>query len=389
MADSNGTTLADMAVAKELQKAMTDSKEKADKDAKAAAAILKASQLDAAMKEKSKVEAMEAAEALREYHLYMQHAEFMNQITSEYHMPCYPDWTPPAGYAAEPAFIKPRLIMTIRLTDYFVRITDQGNIAELKDQWTTFSKWLLQLGFTVRLDHSAKQIGASCGIVAARVVTWLRGSGDSFMDHDTHMATIWNHIPQANAALANDENCKTPAFKHDPMHLFCTDTLLTGEVVVVTNLFNGKRASELTHVDVQRTEPDEPGARRRPRGGQGASRFCRFLAFDQLLNLIAQDVRASIDGAPVGKKYFVANNQNSNRLGFHWVAVVYEIKASSETPLFVPLQLEQGHHINTQINFDADADLNSSSFLSSFPVVAAASYSSSSSSSSALFSSSL
>jgi len=46
------------------------------------ATVLKASQLDAAMKEKSKVEAMEAAEALREYHLYMQHAEFMN-ITSE------------------------------------------------------------------------------------------------------------------------------------------------------------------------------------------------------------------------------------------------------------------------------------------------------------------
>jgi len=163
------------------------------------------------------------------------------------------------------------------------------------------------------------------------------------------------------------------------MHLFCTDTLLTGEVVVVTNLFNGKRASELTHVDVQRTEPDEPGARRRPRGGQGASRFCRFLAFDQLLNLIAQDVRASIDGAPVGKKYFVANNLHSNRAGFHWVAVVYEIKASSETPLFVPLQLEQvqAHHMNTRINFDADANFNSSSYLPPLPVVSAASSSSS------------
>ena len=147
---------------------MMDSKERADKDAKAAAAILKASQLDAAMKEKSKVEAIEAAEALRDYHLYMQHAEFMNQITSEYHMPCYPDWTPPAGYAAEPAFIKPRLIMTIRLTDYFVRITDQGNIAELKNQWATFSKWLLHLGFTVRLDHSAKQIGKYWSIMRYR-----------------------------------------------------------------------------------------------------------------------------------------------------------------------------------------------------------------------------
>ena len=262
--------------------------------------------------------------------------------------------------------------MTIRLTDYFVRITNQGNITELKDQWAKFSTWLRQLGFTVKLDHSAKQIGASCGIVAARVVTWLRESGDSFMDHDTHMATIWNHIPQANAALANDENCKTPAFKYDKVHLLCTDTLLTGEVVVVTNLFNGKRASELMQADVQRTEPDEPGARRRPRGGHGASRFCRFPAFDQLLNIIAQDVRASINGAPVGKKYFVANNLNSNRAGFHWVAVVYEIKASSGTPLFVPLEQVQAHHINTRINFNADADFNSSSYIPPLPVVSAA-----------------
>ena len=66
--------------------------------------------------------------------------------------------------------------------------------------------------------------------------------------------------------------------------------------------------------------------------------------------------------APVGKKYFVANNLNSNRAGFHWVAVVYEIKASSGTPLFVPLEQVQAHHINTRINFDADADFNSSSY---------------------------
>jgi len=162
------------------------------------------------------------------------------------------------------------------------------------------------------------------------------------------------------------------------MHLWCTDMLLTGEVVVVADLFNGKRASELMQADVQRTEPDEPGVRRRPKGGHGASRFCRFPAFDQLLNIIAQDVRASIDGAPVGKKYFVANNLNSNRAGFHWVAVVYEIKASSGTPLFVPLEQVQAHHINTRINFDSDADFNSSSsYLPPLPVVSAASSSSS------------
>ena len=122
---------------------MMDSKDKADKNAKAAAAILKATQLAADLKAKSNVEAQKAAAALSRNHWDMQHAEFINQITSEYHMPCYPGWTPPTGYAAEPSYtIPPRLIMTIRLTDYFVRVTDQGNIAELKEQWATFSHWL-------------------------------------------------------------------------------------------------------------------------------------------------------------------------------------------------------------------------------------------------------
>ena len=159
------------------------------------------------------------------------------------------------------------------------------------------------------------------------------------------------------------------------MHLWCTDFLLTTEVVVVTNLFNGKQASELTHVDVLRQEPDEPGARRRPTGGHEASRFCRFLAFDQLLNFIAQDVRASIDGAPVGKRYFIANNLHSNRPGFHWVAVVYDIKASSD-PLFVTPHLERTHDINAQIDFGAEADFNSSHYLPPLPAAAAASSSS-------------
>ena len=106
---------------------------------------------------------------------------------------------------------------------------------------------------------------------------------------------------------------------------------------------------------------DEPGARRRPRGGQEASRFCRFPAFDQLLYSIAQDVRASIDGAPVGKKYFIANNLHSNRVGFHWLSVVYEIKAPSESPLIVSPQLEPTHDVNTRINFEADANVNNTS----------------------------
>jgi len=100
---------------------------------------------------------------------------------------------------------------------------------------------------------------------------------------------------------------------------------------------------------------------------------CRFPAFDQLLNFIAQDVRASIDGAPVEKKYFIANNLHSNRPGFHWVAVVYDIKASSEYPLFVTPHLKRTQDINTRIDFGADADFSSSSYLPPLPLVVASS----------------
>jgi hypothetical protein len=272
-----------MAAAKELQKTLLDSKGQADKEAKTAAALLRSTQLASAVMAKAKSDAQKVAQERFEYEAYMQHVTFMNGITSEHRIPSYPGWILPAAFASELAYSKPRLIMNIKLTDYYVRATDQGNVAMLKDQWATFSIWLRHLGFTVKLDHSAKQIGSSCGIVAARVATWLRESGDSFMDHDTHSAVLWTHIHPANTALANDINCKTPAFKHNPMHLWCTDVLSTGEVVVITDLFNGNQVSELLHRDEPRTERAEPGARRRPRGGQEASRFCRFPAFDQLL----------------------------------------------------------------------------------------------------------
>jgi len=87
---------------------------------------------------------------------------------------------------------------------------------------------------------------------------------------------------------------------------------------------------------------------------------------------IAQDVRASIDGAPVGKRYFIANNLHSNRPGFHWVAVVYDIKTTSD-PLFVTPHLERTHDINAQIDFGAEADLNSSHYLPPLPLVGASS----------------
>ncbi len=66
-----------MALAKELQKTLMDSKEIADKVAKAAAALLKSTQVDAAMKAKSKVDAEMAAEAQEQKYSKRQHETFI------------------------------------------------------------------------------------------------------------------------------------------------------------------------------------------------------------------------------------------------------------------------------------------------------------------------
>ena len=93
----------------------------------------------------------------------------------------------------------------------------------------------------------------------------------------------------------------------------------------------------------------------------------RFVDFRLLLSSITKDVRASIDVAPVGKIYFIANNFHINRVGFYWVPVVYEMKALPESSLIVSPQLERTHDINTRINFEADADFNNASSSLSLP----------------------
>jgi hypothetical protein len=124
------------------------------------------------------------------------------------------------------------------------------------------------------------------------------------------------------------------------MHLWCTDVLFTGEVFEKTDLFNGNQVSELLHRDEPRTERDEPGAHRRPRGGKEASGFCRFPAFLHLMSsfIPLPKISEPLLMVPIGKKCFIANNLHSNRVGFHRVSVVYEIKTHSESPLIVPPQ---------------------------------------------------
>ena len=95
------------------------------------------------------------------------------------------------------------LVMRFRMADYF---TNRPGRAVLNSQWADLHTWLRLLGFDDDLfDHGAQQHGYSCGVVAARVATWLRNAGDNLMTYDTRGAVSFEVLEQAHMALsAND-----------------------------------------------------------------------------------------------------------------------------------------------------------------------------------------
>ena len=68
------------------------------------------------------------------------------------------------------------------------------------------------LGFDdVFFDHGARKYGCSCGVVAARLATWLRNAGDNFMTYDTRGAVSFEVLVQANTVQsANDAELDHP-----------------------------------------------------------------------------------------------------------------------------------------------------------------------------------
>ena len=103
--------------------------------------------------------------------------------------------------------------MNFRLTDYW---TSSPGIAVLDSQWHDFQAWLQALGFTVLRDHGAAQKGCSCGLVAARVATWLKGANRDFMTHPTPQATSWEVIAEAKSPNVLNA-CHTSISLPDPI----------------------------------------------------------------------------------------------------------------------------------------------------------------------------
>ena len=168
------------------------------------------------------------------------------------------------------------------------------------------------------------------------------------MDLRTSAAVNWEHIIPANEAMARHPDCRLKVTTRNyQRNLKATES---SEIAVITDHFNGGQPSELTG--------DRTAQNARPYRYGRDSRFCHIGPFSQLLHDIARDVRSSLVGAPVGKKYYIVNSQET-----HWVTVVYEIKSASTSPQHITNSARI--RVSNQLHFDFDAMNENSTSVSS------------------------
>jgi hypothetical protein len=128
--------------------------------------------------------------------------EYMLSVRSNYACPIFPSFEHLEVNQIElpPIHDTSNLVLRLRLTDYF-RGTSSGGT------WEPLLKWLHSLNFEIVRDYGASQIGNSCGIVAAKVSSWLKESkpeaNSNFMHLNTWNAVSRNVLRHANSILRN------------------------------------------------------------------------------------------------------------------------------------------------------------------------------------------
>ncbi len=245
--------------------------------------------------------------------------EHMQHVFASSGLPIFPGYNIPSGVrlTRERTTDTSSLTMRMRLVDY---LESNRNSA----LWASLESWARGFGFEVRRDHSATQIGAACGIVAARVVTWLKAS-ENFMEHDTSGAVSSDIIRTANTELLCLLSLTQDGGIPSDMYTQCcipgadgvvpataeqTYSLTDWDTGDVASLFHGSPARITGNEDRQ---------------GNG---FLLITTIDETIKLIADAVsKASTgDASAYGKTYFITNDQPTGKPGYHWATIVISIQ---------------------------------------------------------------
>ena len=230
-------------------------------------------------------------------------------------------------------------VMRARIVDFYHHAQSINNLVR---------SYLEFLGFTVSMDHSATQIGVSCGHVCARNMCLLHLAGPAFGEVDLHDSVDGKWITEGNAKLvpgatnlletleaqgpcANAERYEA-ARKRERLTDYPDNSLFTSmsEVQLMARHW---LACEREHQQLPRCRVEEcPSCR---------DNTCiqSITSLDYTLQHIAQDVQSmhqhgtmepsspqlvNCQHAPLRLR--VSNTCRANETGAHWFSIAYSIE---------------------------------------------------------------
>jgi len=234
----------------------------------------------------------------------------MNYLQERYGLPPFPGFE---DLHCDITWDKPAdMTITLRLVDYYSN-------SRLSKNWSVLRRWLEVLGVRVIFEfvntsvNNKSQIGASCGVVAARVLTWIRQG--SVLGAASNRATTVAVLKHANSLLA-DAN-KVPSSFRDT----CKTQFLSESAVNILGC-------NYMLLEAQEQPPPDDIFHMWP---------FKCVTFDQLLVDIAKSITtAAVSHAP-SASYFCANSEGSGSKGFHWVSAILSIDFGEAIAAIPPL----------------------------------------------------
>ena len=185
---------------------------------------------------------------------------------------------------------------------------DYYNNTRLSKNWEVIKRWLESHGADVHLHFSTgrNQIGSSCGIVAARILTWVLQDGGAFRSTLSDAVTR-GVLKGANTAL-HSEGFLRDAYVDSTKTKFLNETAINS---LGCHYMKSEANTDPPANDPLRKWPFE----------------CTTI--DQLLVRIARRFVAAKDSAQGGTFYYCTNTEATGHSGFHWVACVLTICVSA------------------------------------------------------------
>ena len=225
-------------------------------------------------------------------------------LTKEYGLPPFPGFAHADGAMAWEK--SDGMAITFYLYDHYASY-------RLSRNWSVLQRWLECMGILVVFNNADNapgnrhRMGASCVVVAARILTWARLNPRNLTMFNS--ATSPSVLKAANNELAG-ANKANANFANSHKTKFLSESAVN---------FLGRRYMEKEmNIDLN--------------GVEDAMQQWPFQCFtvDQLLVTIAQRITEAAQQSAQGQYYFCANSEATGSAGYHWVSCILDIQVSPQ-----------------------------------------------------------